>query len=185
MERRPEAFLNSGETDTKRMKSILGSTGVFVQAGQSILELGCASGRMIRWLADFAEHGEVWGADISAEHIVWCQQHVSPPFNFVTVTTAPHLPFEARYFDLIFCGSVFTHIDDLADAWLLELRRILRPGGRLYITIHDKHSLDLLMNHPETHLPEWFKPLPAAYADKARFDEVDYNMFSTDRGAAS
>jgi hypothetical protein len=41
---------------------------------------------------------------------------------------------------------VFTHIDDLADAWLLELKRILRPGGRLYITVLDKNSLQSLIN---------------------------------------
>jgi hypothetical protein len=29
--------------------------------------------------------------------------------------------------DLVYCGSVFTHIDDLADTWFLELHRILRP----------------------------------------------------------
>ena len=49
--------------------------------------------------------------------------------NFATVTTAPHLPFADGYFDFAYCSSVFTHISDLADAWLLELRRIVRSGG--------------------------------------------------------
>jgi SAM-dependent methyltransferase len=35
---------------------------------------------------------------------------------------------------------VFTHITDLADAWLLEIRRVLKPGGHVYLTIHDKVS---------------------------------------------
>ncbi|MDQ3812437.1 MAG: methyltransferase type 11, partial [Armatimonadota bacterium] len=43
---------------------------------------------------------------------------------------------------------VFTHIDDLADAWLLELQRILAPEGRLYLTIHDDHTIELLENGP-------------------------------------
>ena len=64
----------------------------------------------------------------------------------------PHLPFEDRYFDLIYCGSVFTHIDDLADAWLLEIKRIMRPGGRVFITVGDKHSVDLIMNDPDYHV---------------------------------
>ena len=33
---------------------------------------------------------------------------------------------------------MFTHIDELESPWLLELRRILRPGGLLYATIHDE-----------------------------------------------
>lgn len=83
------------------------------------------------------------GVDISAEHIYWCKQHLSPPFNFATTTKIPHLPFADRSFQFIYCGSVFTHIDDLADAWLLELDRILAPEGRLYVTIHDSHTVEL------------------------------------------
>ena len=35
------------------------------------------------------------------------------------------------YFDLVYATSVFTHIGDLWSDWLLELHRILAPGGRL------------------------------------------------------
>jgi len=45
------------------------------------------------------------------------------------------LPFEDSSFDLVYCGSVFTHVSDLADAWFLELRRILRKGGYAYINL--------------------------------------------------
>jgi SAM-dependent methyltransferase len=93
---------------------------------------------MIRWFKDLAETREVWGVDIAAELVVWCQQNLSPPFRFATTTSFPHLPFEDRYFDLIYASSVFTHIADLADAWLLELKRLLRPGGRLFATIMEK-----------------------------------------------
>jgi ubiquinone/menaquinone biosynthesis C-methylase UbiE len=72
------------------------------------------------------------------------QQHLSPPFCFAATTTFPHLPFEDDSLDLVYCGSVFTHISELADAWLLELRRIVRPGGFAYITIHDEHSIEML-----------------------------------------
>ena len=109
---------------------------------------------MIRWLAPQAEETEIWGVDINARHIVWCQENLTPPFNFATVTIEPHLPFKDEYFDLIYCGSVFTHIDDLAYAWLLELKRIMRPGGMAYITVHDKHTADLIMNHLDR-VPYW------------------------------
>jgi SAM-dependent methyltransferase len=111
-----------------------------------ILELGCAAGRMLRFCPRTSADAELWGVDIKAAQIAWCQEHFPPPFRFATTTTLPHLPFEDRYFDFVFCGSVFTHIGDLADAWLLELRRILRPGGMAFITIHDEHSVDLLLH---------------------------------------
>ena len=61
------------------------------------------------------------------------------------------MPFEDRYFDFIYCGSLFTHIADLADFWLLELRRITRPNGRIYITIHDKYMEEYLRAKYPTH----------------------------------
>jgi SAM-dependent methyltransferase len=141
-----EIWLNGGKSDIDNMMTLLNSSDFFVQKGNRILDFGCGPGRMIRWLAGLAEQCEVWGVDVSARHIVWCQENLSPPFNFATVTTLPHLPFEDNYFDLIYCGSIFTHIDDLADAWLLEVKRIARPGGRIYITVHDKHTADLVIN---------------------------------------
>ncbi len=89
---------------------------------------------------------EAWGTDISADHVYWCKQNLSPPFKFATTTSLPHLPFEDRYFDLIYCGSVFTHIDDMTEAWLLELRRVLMVGGRIFLSIHDHHSMKLIEN---------------------------------------
>lgn len=36
---------------------------------------------------------------------------------------------------------MFTHIEDIVRSWLLELGRILLPSGRLYITVHDEHTV--------------------------------------------
>jgi ubiquinone/menaquinone biosynthesis C-methylase UbiE len=183
-----EYFLNSGQVDVDSMKRLLVSTGYRLQNVNRLLDFGCASGRMVRWFADIAKRSEVWGVDISARHIGWCQEHLSPPFKFAAVTTAPHLPFEDGYFDLIYCGSVFTHIADLADAWLLELKRIIKPSGRLYITVHDKHSLDLILNHPDR---VYSDGLPADYGFRTQLQSYnrreniatsDFYMFTIGRG---
>ena len=133
-----------GADHVRTMLAIAESSGYRPSAGDRILDLGCGAGRMIRHLAPLAADCEIWGADISAEHIQWCKARLSPPFRFATTTKVPHLPFEDRSFALVYCGSLFTHIDDLADAWLLELHRILAPGGRLFVTIHDERTLELL-----------------------------------------
>jgi SAM-dependent methyltransferase len=184
----PECFLDSGKIHVATMKKILESSGFRIKERNRVLDFGCSSGRMIRWLDDFAKQCEIWGVDVSASHIIWCQQHLSPPFNFATVTTAPHLPFEDGYFDLIYAGSVFTHIADLSDAWFLELKRIVRPEGRLYITVHDKHSLDSVINHPERdygtclRVPESFRNLLLSYCKKENISELDFDMFTINRG---
>jgi SAM-dependent methyltransferase len=155
-------WISSGKEDIDNMIGILNRSNFSIQDSNRILDFGCSSGRMIRWLFGLADQCEIWGVDISAPKIFWCQENLMPPFNFATVTILPHLPFEDRYFDFIYCGSVFTHIDDLAEAWLLELKRILRPGGRAYVTVHDKHTADLIINHVEhisadSIIPGWAK----------------------------
>jgi ubiquinone/menaquinone biosynthesis C-methylase UbiE len=139
-------YLAWGKEHVGNMKRILANDGFEFIAGRRIMELGCAAGRMLRWLIQESEYSELWGIDLSAEHILWCQQNLSPPFNFATTTAAPSLPFPDNYFDLIYAGSVFTHIGELTDAWLLELRRIIKPSGRLYITVHDQHTIQILQN---------------------------------------
>jgi SAM-dependent methyltransferase len=139
-----DEYLSDGKTHVTRMLELINASGFSFAKGNRVLELGCASGRMIRHLKFLSETCEIWGTDIGGAHICWAKQHLSPPFHFALTTTRPHLPFEDRSFHVIYCGSVFTHIDDLSDAWLCELWRILSPQGRLYLTIHDRHTMELL-----------------------------------------
>ena len=169
-----EDWLASGKEHVGNMRRILNESEYSFNDGDRVLEMGCAAGRMIRWLGDVADKCEIWGTDISGEHIVWCKQYLSPPFHFFITTQYPHLPFGDGYFDLIYAGSVFTHIDDLADAWLLELRRMLKPGGRLYITIHDKATIRILSEQKL----DLSKTLNCC---KDFFKNDDYSMFTIGR----
>jgi SAM-dependent methyltransferase len=182
--RSDEVYLTNGRRNVQTMLDLLQAAGARLERDTRILDFGCAAGRMIRWLTDFADHGEVWGTDISAEHIVWCTQHLAPPFHFLVNTILPHLPFEDRYFDVVYAGSVFTHIDDLAITWFLELRRILRTGGMLYVTVHDRHSMHLL-----THGQPWrevpFADVLRHNQDYAAFAPTDFAMFTLGRFADS
>lgn len=134
-------YLKTGEWDHTAILRNLQTTGFELGRGDRVLEFGCAAARILRNFRAHAEIAEVWGVDINATSVRWCQQNLSPPLRFCTTTTFPHLPFEDNHFSLIYAASIFTHIFDLDDMWLLELRRILRPGGRLYVTVHDEDTL--------------------------------------------
>ena len=175
-----DKFLEFGKLHVRIMRDLVTQSNFPLQAGYRILDLGCGAGRMIRFFDDIAEKCEIWGVDISAEHIIWCQEHLSPPFNFATTTTFPHLPFEDRFFDFIYCGSVFTHIADLADAWLLELKRVTRSGGRLYITIHDNHSIKFLR---DTKPGLWLTEMLNDFNKTLNFTDKKFTMFTMNRGA--
>jgi SAM-dependent methyltransferase len=138
-----EHYLGVGREDVDTMLEAVERAGTPRAELSTVLDFGCGAGRMLRFFPRRAD-SELWGVDISAGHIAWCQEHLTP-MNFATTTTAPHLPFKDGYFDFAYCSSVFTHISDLADAWLLELRRVIRGGGHIYLTICDQHSLELLL----------------------------------------
>lgn len=133
-----EEYLTSGRDDVTRLRQLLAESGMPLEQCGRVLDLGCAAGRMLRWLADA---GDVWGVDTWSEPIYWVQEHL--PVHAVMTTTVPHLPFEDRAFGLIYAGSVWTHLDDLADAWLWEVHRLLRPGGRFYVTLNDRSAVKI------------------------------------------
>ena len=138
-----DTWVQSGKDDIATMRRILLESGFPIEQAGKILEWGVAGGRLIRHLRDLTPMTEIWGVDLWASAVRWCQEHLSPPFHFATTTIVPHLPFPDQTFDLIYAGSVFTHLDDLVEAWFLELQRILKPGGRLYFTINDRHAVSI------------------------------------------
>lgn len=173
-----EQYLEGGRADVARMQEILSDSGATIADAMRVLEIGCAAGRLIRWWEPWAGRCEIWGVDISAQHILWCQQNLSPPFRFSGVTTSPHLPFEDRSFDLVYAGSVFTHIGELPDAWLLEVRRILEPGGHAYLTVHDKPTLETMRSKGS--------PIAAAAESEIRrLRAGDYGMFVLQRSLSA
>jgi SAM-dependent methyltransferase len=177
-----EGFLACGEEHIRNMRTVIADAGARIESAGRILDFGCAAGRMIRWLHDLADSCEIWGTDICAHWIAWCKQYLCPPFHFATTTTSPHLPFEDRYFGLIYAGSVFTHFDDLAEAWFLELRRLLRPGGLLYITVHDQATVAKAAAWPEDF---WLRRLMHSYPEYEEYARSEFGMFTLGRWMGS
>jgi SAM-dependent methyltransferase len=78
--------------------------------------------------------------DINPRHVELVRNLFGGVIHALHNQTVPHLPFPDGFFDCVTAYSVFTHIYDDDTAWLLELRRIIRPGGALYITLHDQET---------------------------------------------
>lgn len=139
-ERDPDAYLASGRLHATAIRDTAARHGLDLGAGHRVLEFGCGYGRVLRWFPDLAAAAEVWGVDLDAGRIAWCRANLPPSVRVATCTTAPHLPFPDASFDLLYACSVIPHISELADAWLLELRRVLVPGGLAYLTVYDEDT---------------------------------------------
>ncbi len=111
---------------------------------KTVLDFGCATGRVVRHFAAQSEIPEVWATDINQRHIRWLYEHlphnVKPVFNHCI----PTLPVADHSVDIVTAFSVFTHIDTFETHWLAELSRIMSADGMCYFTVHNEDTWEAL-----------------------------------------
>jgi SAM-dependent methyltransferase len=125
-----------GLGDALWLREIAQGRGIELGAGARVLDFGCATGRVLRHFATLAPGAELRGIEINTTYIAWCRDNLPPSVWISQGTVIPSLPFPDAHFDLVYAGSVFTHIDEFEEAWLVELRRVLKPSGVAVLTIH-------------------------------------------------
>ncbi len=117
---------------------------VDLKPGVHFLDIGCGTGWAVRSVAARLRcQGEFYGIDVSAAMIAKAQAHSQdfPNVHFYQAS-AEQLPLPGGTIDRAICTNSFHHYFDPARA-LAEIRRVLAPGGRLYIM--DLTSDDFLM----------------------------------------
>lgn len=107
---------------------------------QAILDLGCGTGTLTSELA--ARAGEVIGLDASPDMVTAARERF-PGIRFFT-GDALDLPFENR-FDVVFSNAVFHWLPD-HDLLLKNIRRALKPGGRLVCEFGAKGNIAAVEN---------------------------------------
>jgi len=131
-------FLRIGKGCANLIRSHLAVMGMKLEDAQRVLDFGCGCGRTVRWFLDRAGKTEFHGVDVDAEATSWCTAH-HPAGRFTANDPYPPLPYAGDYFDVIYCVSVFTHLNEaMQNVWLKELNRILKPGGILLLTVYAK-----------------------------------------------
>jgi SAM-dependent methyltransferase len=119
----------------------LAETDMALRPGMMGLDFGCSSGRVVRVLA--AAYPEIaWhGCDPIPDAIEWAAANL-PGIGFERSPEYPPLSFEDDSFDFAFAISIWSHFSEAAALdWLREMRRIIRPGGRLLITTHGDQTI--------------------------------------------
>ena len=93
-----------------------------------ILDVGCGTGANLLMLS---QYGEAEGVDISEDALAFCRAR---GLDRVKLGAAEELPYEDGTFDLVTALDVVEHMDDDV-AGLKEMRRVLRPGGRVLLFV--------------------------------------------------
>ncbi len=102
-----------------------------VQRGERVLDLGCGAGR---FLAVLREAGaEPVGVEIAQAAAERARENV-PGADVRLLEPDGSLPLGHGEVDLVWCSEVLEHVADVGHA-LLEVRRVLRRGGRLLLTV--------------------------------------------------
>ena len=121
-----------------------------------IFDFGCSSGRVLRHFYDEHKNNnwELYGSDIQAKPIQWMREFFPKDFCIYSGTLIPKIPFPDNYFDVIYGFSVFTHIKYNWDMWLLELKRVIKPGGILIQTFHSEYAWEFYFKNKNL---DWVK----------------------------
>lgn len=145
-----------------------------------ILDWGCGTGRVIRHIQAIAPEAICFGCDSNNGRINRAREQIGQ-VQF-SITEGLPLPFAGNQFNLIFGISVLTHIaaEDQIDH-ILELHRVLQPGGILVLSTHGSHYTCQLSDlELETYLrgaytrpyPEKGHRLVCTYNHAAHFRQV-------------
>jgi SAM-dependent methyltransferase len=92
------------------------------------LDLGCGDGRLSAEL----DAAELTAADVSALALERARRRL-PSARFVELEPDAPLPLDDAAFDLVLCAETIEHVRDV-QLLLSEIRRVLRPSGRLALT---------------------------------------------------
>ena len=134
------SYWASGHRDARLLFEAADRLGVDLR---TYLDLGCASGRVLRHVA-LSERGiHAIGCDINRRHIDWVAQHLPRDITVFQNHSVPTLPLPDDSLDAITAYSVFTHVESFETTWLMELRRVLRPGGIAWITIQSEKTWEV------------------------------------------
>lgn len=93
-----------------------------------ILDVGCGTGANLLMLS---QYGDAEGVDVSEDALAFCRER---GLDKVRLGAAEELPYEDGTFDLVTALDVVEHLDDDL-AGLREMRRVLRPGGRVLLFV--------------------------------------------------
>jgi SAM-dependent methyltransferase len=143
----------------------------YVNKVDRILDLPCAHGRVLRHLAAMFPRATLHACDLDTDGVEFCARK----YGAVPMHSKPELT-EMDFgteFDLIWVGSLFTHVaEDQTARWLAHLARFLSPTGIVVATTHGRWSEHVHQRSPYIGADRW-ETVMKGYRDRG-YGYADY-----------
>jgi len=155
---------------------------------QTIIDFPCGSGRVTRHLRAFFPEARIFASDLYEGHVDFCVREFGAE-GIISKENFDDVDFGLR-FDLIFCGSLLTHLpENLFRSALLLISRSLSDRGLAVITLHGRHS-EFFQKHKNKYLADDLFAVAEATVADTGFGYVDYghplrSMFNRQKRYAS
>lgn len=127
------------ETSERYNKDMLEFMGVESNKNLRLLDIACGNGQLLN---EAQKKVKVFGIDVSTIALQSAKNNVAKAF--LVNGSANALPFTDGYFDYVTCLGSLEHFIDM-DKALSEMRRVLKPGGKLNIYVPNFDYLGLVL----------------------------------------
>lgn len=128
-------YFDVGEAALHCIQIALNDAGRAPGTIQRILDLPCGHGRALRFIKQAFPHAHLTACDLNADGVAFCAERFGAE-PVVSNTDVDAIPLPGG-FDLIWCGSLFTHLPaGQCISFLRLFQRSLAPGGLLVLTLH-------------------------------------------------
>jgi SAM-dependent methyltransferase len=186
--REDDFYVRSGEATVRLLDKLCGIT-----EEARVLDIGCGCGRLLTGiLSTLGGIREYVGIDVDRQAINWAKRRLEDPelgirFERIDVLNERYnpkgssirsdriLPLGDGRFDRVVLLSVFSHMR-LGDIrrYLEEIRRVLAPGGRVFLSLFAEYGVPAEEENPEGYQRSWSGRLHCVRLHRHRFEEHVY-----------
>jgi SAM-dependent methyltransferase len=170
----PAHYLSSGISGMRCIREVLRTVGWNWDDLAEILDFPCGYGRVLRFVRVACPNARITGCEIDREAVRFCER-VYQAVPVVSRIPVSELVLEEK-FDLIWCGSLLTHVDEEAALGFLKyFCGHLRDGGLCVFTTHGRVPVDWMRSGRVTYgLPEEARAAIIADYDAGGYGYADY-----------